>query len=49
MKFIYDFNRLWIYWGDYKEAWQDAKFMNDKKNQEELNGILRDLNQNRCT
>ena len=40
MKFIYDFIRLWIYWGDYKEAWQDAKFMNDKKIQKELIGIL---------
>ena len=36
MKFIYDFIRLWIYWGDYKEAWQTAKFMNDKKIQKEL-------------
>ena len=45
MKFIYDFIRLWIYWGGYKEAWQDAKFMNDKKIQEELSGILRESKQ----
>jgi len=26
---IYDFFRLWIMWGDRKEAWQDANIMND--------------------
>jgi hypothetical protein len=36
IKFIYDFFRLWIKWGDRREAWQDAKFINDKKIQNEL-------------
>ena len=29
LKTIYDFFRLWILWGDRKEAWQDAKLNND--------------------
>jgi len=36
IKLIYDFFRLWIKWGDRKEAWQDARFINDKKIQKEL-------------
>jgi len=36
IKFIYDFFRLWVKWGDRREAWQDAKFINDKKIQNEL-------------
>lgn len=36
LKLIYDFFRLWIKWGDRREAWQDAKFINDKKIQNEL-------------
>jgi len=36
IKLIYDFFRLWIHWGDRKEAWQDARFINDKKIQKEL-------------
>ena len=36
VKLIYDFFRLWIKWGDRKEAWQDARFINDKKIQKEL-------------
>jgi len=35
-KLIYDFFRLWIMWGDKKEAWQDAKYKNDPKFQEEM-------------
>lgn len=35
-KLIYDFFRLWIKWGNVKEAWEDAKFINDKKIQKEL-------------
>jgi len=35
-KLIYDFFRLWIKWGSIKEAWEDAKFINDKKIQKEL-------------
>ena len=40
IKFIYDFFRLWIKWGDRKEAWQDAKFINDKETQKELDSEL---------
>jgi len=29
IKIIYDFFRLWIMWGDRKEAWQDANTNND--------------------
>lgn len=29
IKIIYDFFRLWVMWGDRKEAWQDAKTKND--------------------
>lgn len=36
IKTIYDFFRLWIMWGDRREAWQDAKFKNDPKFQEEM-------------
>ena len=36
IKLIYDFFRLWIKWGDIKEAWEDSKFTNDKKIQKEL-------------
>jgi len=35
-KTIYDFFRLWIMWGDRKEAWQDAKFKNNPKFQKEM-------------
>jgi|TARA_R110000868_G_C10406735_1_gene721913 hypothetical protein len=36
IKLIFDFFRLWIKWGDRKEAWEDSKFINDKKIQKEL-------------
>ena len=36
VKLIYDFFRLWIKWRDRKEAWEDAKFINDKEIQKEL-------------
>lgn len=36
LKLIYDFFHLWFKWGDRREAWQDAKFINDKKIQNEL-------------
>jgi hypothetical protein len=36
IKLIYDFFRLWIKWKDWREAWEDAKFINDKKIQKEL-------------
>ena len=40
MKYIYDFIRLWIYYGDRKEAWQDAKFINNKNIQKEINDLF---------
>lgn len=42
-KILYDFIRLWIYWGDCVEAWQDAKMKHDKKFQKELDGICERL------
>jgi hypothetical protein len=36
IKLIYDFFRLWILWGDRKEAWQDAKFKNNPDFREQL-------------
>lgn len=36
IKLIIDFFRLWILWGDRKEAWQDAKINNDPTFQEEM-------------
>jgi hypothetical protein len=39
LKIIYDFFRLWIMWGDRKEAWQDAKTINDPKFQKEMNEL----------
>lgn len=39
LKTICDFFRLWIMWGDRKEAWQDAKTINDPKFQKEMNEL----------
>ncbi len=39
LKIIYDFFRLWIMWGDRKEAWQDAKTINDPKFQKEMDEL----------
>jgi len=36
IKLIIDFFRLWILWGNRKEAWQDAKINNDPTFQEEM-------------
>ncbi len=41
IKLIYDFFRLWIMWGDRKEAWEDAKMINDKEFQKEMSEILK--------
>jgi hypothetical protein len=41
--FICDFFKLWFMWGDVREAWQDAKTMNNpefKKQMEELDNDL---------
>lgn len=43
IKLIYDFFRLWIKWRDRKEAWEDAKFINDKAIQKELKKIDKDI------
>jgi hypothetical protein len=40
IKLYYDFIRLWIHWGDRKEAWQDAKFINDEETQKEMRDLL---------
>ena len=39
IKTIYDFFRLWIMWGDRKEAWQDAKTINNPEFQKEMNNL----------
>lgn len=39
LKTIYDFFRLWIMWGDRKEAWQDAKTINNPEFQKEMNDL----------
>jgi hypothetical protein len=39
LKILYDFFRLWIMGGDRKEAWQDAKTINDPKFQKEMNEL----------
>ncbi len=44
IKLIYDFFRLWIKWGDRKEAWEDAKFINDKVLQQELDDEFDEYN-----
>lgn len=36
LKLIWDFFRLWIKWGDRREAWDDAKLINDPQFQDEL-------------
>ena len=30
---------MWIYYGDRKEAWQDARFVHNKKIQKEMKDI----------
>ena len=46
IKIIYDFFRLWIMWGDRKEAWEDAKTKNDPEFQEEMNQLDKSLENN---
>ena len=45
IKLIYDFFRLWIMWGDRKEAWQDAKFKNDPEFQRMMKEFDDEMNQ----
>lgn len=45
VKLIYDFFRLWIKHGDRKEAWQDAKFINDEKIQNEMKELDENFNE----
>jgi len=40
---MYDFFRLWIMWGDRKEAWEDAKTKNDPEFQEQMNRLDKSL------
>ncbi len=39
IKIIYDFFRLWLMWGNRKEAWQDANYLNDQGFNRELSEI----------
>ena len=43
IRFIYDFFKLWIKWGDRKEAWEDARFIHDDKIQAEMTEIVKEL------
>ena len=43
IKIMYDFFRLWIMWGDRKEAWEDAKTKNDPEFQEQMNRLDKSL------
>ena len=43
VKTIFDFFRLWIHWGDWREAWQDAKTINDPEFQEEMKTLDKKL------
>ena len=43
IKIIYDFFRLWIMWGDRKEAWEDSKTKNDQEFQEQMNRLDKSL------
>jgi len=43
IKLIYDFFRLWFYYGDPSEAWSDAKLINDEEFQKEMEEILKDF------
>jgi hypothetical protein len=45
IKTIYDFFRLWILWHDRKEAWQDAKTINDPKFQREMSKLDKQMKQ----
>lgn len=40
MKFLYTLIRLWIYWGDFKEALNDTRFKYNKVHQKELSEKL---------
>ena len=43
IKLIIDFFRLWIHWGDMKEAWADAKMINDPTFQKAMKEFDTDL------
>ncbi len=43
IRIFYDFIRLWIKWGDRKEAWQDANYLNDPIFNRELKGMDKDI------
>jgi hypothetical protein len=41
--FICDFFKLWFMWGDRKEAWQDAKTLNNPKFKKQMEELDNDL------
>lgn len=41
MKLLFKFIYLWIYFGCYKEAWNDTKFIFNKKIQKELQSKIK--------
>ena len=43
---VWDFFRLWIQWGDPKEAWQDARTLNSREFQEEMQKIQDEWDRN---
>jgi hypothetical protein len=43
IRFIYTFFKLWIIWGDRKEAWEDACFIHDDEIQAEMLEIDKEL------
>ena len=43
IRFYFDFIRLWIKWGDRKEAWEDASFIHDEEIQKELSELDKNL------
>jgi hypothetical protein len=45
IKLFYDFFRLWIYYGERKEAWEDANTINDEEFQREMKEIEKDFEQ----
>ena len=45
-KLVYDFIRLWITYGDRKEAWEDSKIINDRTFQRELSEATERIQEN---
>lgn len=45
-KLVYDFIRLWIKYGDRREAWEDSKIINDRTFQRELGETAERIQEN---